>query len=142
MNKLLKRSQICSGLVAGILLAGILMSAGAVKPALAQACDKVGGKLGGAVVGGATGSMFGKGKGKRAAMIGGALLGGAMGSRRDQQARARCLQEREAAKNRDMRRQLDYDRQRMLQQEQVRKEIDEQRPLRGVEKGTSNTSAH
>ncbi len=127
MSELSNRSQICGGLVACILLAGILISGGAVKPALAQACDKVGGRLGGAVVGGATGSLFGKGKGKRAATIGGALLGGAMGSRRDQQARARCLQEREAAKNRDMRRQLDYDRQRMLQEEQVRKEIEERR---------------
>ncbi len=127
MNGLLNRSQICSGLVAGILLAGILISAGAVKPALAQACDKVGGKLGGAVVGGATGSLFGKGKGRKAAMIGGAHLGGAMGSRRDQQARARCLREQEAANNRDMQRQLDYDRQRLLQEEQVRKEIEEQR---------------
>jgi hypothetical protein len=40
-----------------------------------------------------------------------------MGSRRDQQAKARCLEEREAEKNRDMQRQLDYDRQRLLQEE-------------------------
>ncbi len=71
--------------------------------------------------------MFGKGKGRTGATIGGALLGGAMGSRRDQQAKARCLQEREAEKDRDMRRQLDYERQRLLQEEQVRKEIEEQR---------------
>ena len=127
MNKLLNRSQICSGLVACILLAGILISGGPVKPALAQACDKVGGKVGGAVIGGATGSMFGSGRGRTGAIIGGALLGGAMGSRRDQQAKARCLEEREAEKNRDMQRQLDYDRQRLLQEEQVRKEIEEQR---------------
>ncbi len=100
---------------------------GAVKPALAQACDKVGGKIGGAVIGGATGSMFGRKKGKTGAIIGGALIGGALGAERDRRERARCLQEREATKDRDMRRQLDYDRQRMLQQEQVRKEIEEQR---------------
>ena len=127
MSELLNRSQICSGLVACILLAGILISGGAVKPALAQACDKVGGRLGGAVIGGATGSMFGKKKGRTGATIGGALIGGALGARRDRRERARCLQEREATKDRDMRRQLDYDRQRMLQQEQVRKEIEEQR---------------
>ena len=127
MSKLLNRSQICSGLVACILLAGILISGGAVKPALAQACDKVGGKVGGAVIGGATGSMFGSGRGRTGAIIGGALLGGAMGSRRDQQAKARCLEEREAEKDRDMQRQLNYDRQRLLQEEQVRKEIEEQR---------------
>ena len=65
MNELLNRSQICSRLVAFILLAGILISGGAVKPALAQACDKVGGKLGGAVIGGATGSLIGKKKSKK-----------------------------------------------------------------------------
>ncbi len=127
MSKLLNRSQICGGLVACILLAGILISAGAVKPALAQACDKVGGRLGGAVVGGMTGSMFGRGKGKKGAVIGGALIGGALGAKRDRRERARCLEEREATKDRDMQRQLDYDRQRMLQQDQVRKEIEEQR---------------
>ncbi len=127
MSELSNRSQICSGLVACILLAGVLISGGAVKPALAQSCDKVGGKLGGAVIGGATGSMFGKGKGRKGAIIGGALLGGALGAKRDQREKARCLQEREAAKDRDMQRQLDYDRQRVLQEEQVRKEIEEQR---------------
>ncbi len=127
MSKLLNRSQICSGLAACILLAGILISGGAVKPALAQSCDKVGGQIGGAVIGGATGSMFGKKKGRTGATIGGALIGGALGSRRDRRERARCLEEREAAKDRDMQRQLDYDRQRLLQEEQVRKEIEEQR---------------
>jgi uncharacterized protein YcfJ len=127
MSKLSNRSQICSGLVACILLAGILISGGAVKPALAQSCDKVGGRLGGAVIGGATGSMFGKKKGRTGATIGGALIGGALGANRDRRERARCLQEREATKDRDMRRQLDYDRQRLLQQEQVSKEIEEQR---------------
>ncbi len=33
----------------------------------------------------------------------------------------------QAEKDRDMQRRLDYDRQRMLQEEQVRKEIEEQR---------------
>ncbi len=127
MSEHLNRSQICSGLVACIVLAGILISPAAVIPALAQACDKAGGRLGGAVIGGATGSMFGKGKGRKGATIGGALVGGALGSRRDQRAKARCLQEREAEKDRDMQRQLSYDRQRLLQEEQVRKEIEEQR---------------
>ena len=127
MNELLNRSQICGGLVACILLAGIPISGAAVKPALAQACDKVGGKVGSAVIGGLAGSMFGKGKGRKGAIIGGALIGGALGAKRDQRAKARCLEEREAAKDRDMQRQLDYDRQRLLQEEQVRKEIEEQR---------------
>jgi uncharacterized protein YcfJ len=71
--------------------------------------------------------MFGKGKGRKGATIGGAVLGGALGAKRDRQAKARCLQEREAEKDRDMRRQLDYDRQRLLQEDQVRNEIEEQR---------------
>ena len=127
MSELLNRSQIYSGLVACILLAGILISEAVVNPALAQACDKIGGRLGGAAIGGATGSMFGKGKGRTGAIIGGAVIGGALGRRRDQRDKARCLEEREAEKDRDMRRQLDYDRQRLLQQDQVRNEIEEQR---------------
>ncbi len=127
MSELLNRSQIYSGLVACILLAGILISEAVVNPALAQACNKIGGRLGGAAIGGATGSMFGKGKGRTGAIIGGAVIGGALGRRRDQRDKARCLEEREAEKDRDMRRQLDYDRQRLLQQDQVRKEIEEQR---------------
>ncbi len=127
MSELLNRSQICSGLVACILLAGILISGGAVKPALAQACEQVGGRVGGAVIGGAAGSMFGRNKGRTGATIGGAVIGGALGARRDQRAKARCLEEREAARDRDMQRQLDYNRQSLLQEEQVRKEIEEQR---------------
>ena len=79
------------------------------------------------LVGGAIGSMFGRKKGRTAAIIGGGLIGGAMGRRRDERAKAHCLEEREVARNRDMQRQLDYDRQRLLQEEQVRKEIEEQR---------------
>ncbi len=127
MSELLNRSQICSGLVACIMLAGILISGGTVKPALAQACDQVGGRLGGAVIGGATGSLFGRKKGRTGATIGGAVIGGALGARRDQRAKARCLEEREAEKDRDMQRQLDYNRQSLLQEEQVRKEIEERR---------------
>ncbi len=66
-------------------------------------------------------------KGRKGAIIGGALIGGALGAKRDRQEKARCLQEREAEKDRDMRRQLDYDRQSLLQEEQVRKEIEERR---------------
>ncbi len=71
--------------------------------------------------------MFGHGKGRIGAVLGGALIGGVMGSIRDQRAKARCLEEREAEKDRDKQRRLDYDRQRLLQEEQVRKEIEEQR---------------
>lgn len=127
MNEHLNRSQICRGLVACILLAGILILAVPIKPALAQACDKVGGKIGGAVIGGATGSLIGKKKKKKAATIAASVLGGALGSKQDKKAKARCIEEREVEKDRDMQRQLDYERQSLLQAEQVRKEIEEQR---------------
>ncbi len=71
--------------------------------------------------------MFGRKKGRTGATIGGAVLGGALGARRDRRDKARCLEGRRAEKDRDMQRQLDYDRQSFLQQEQVRKEIEEQR---------------
>ena len=127
MKKRLSKSRIYGGLATGVLVAGILMADASVSPILAQACDKVGGTLGGAVIGGAGGSLIGSGKGRRAATIGGAVLGGVLGNRRDQRAKASCLEEREAEKDRDMRRQLEYERQRILQEEQVRKEIEEQR---------------
>ncbi len=81
MNELLNRSRLCGRLVVCVVLAGILISAGTVKPALAQACDKVGGKIGGAVIGGGAGSMFGKGRGRRGAALGGALWHNGLESR-------------------------------------------------------------
>ncbi len=127
MNELLNRSRLCGVLVVCILLAGIFISGCAERPAQGQACDKVGGQIGGAVIGGAAGSMFGHGKGQIGAVFVGSLIGGVMGSIRDQRAKARCLEERETEKDRDMQRRLDYDRQRLLQEEQVRKEIEERR---------------
>ncbi len=71
--------------------------------------------------------MFGHGKGQIGAVFVGSLIGGVMGSIRDQRAKARCLEERETEKDRDKQRRLEYDRQRLLQEEQVRKEIEVQR---------------
>ncbi len=127
MSELSNKTWASHGLVTCVVVVGLLIADASVNPTLAQECDKVGGKLGGAVIGGATGSMFGKGKGRKGAVIGGALLGGALGARRDQRDKARCLEERRAEKDRDMQRQLDYNRQRLLQEEQVRKEIEEHR---------------
>ena len=127
MSEFLNRSRICGGLIACILLVGLLIADASVNPILAQECDKVGGRLGGAVIGGATGSMFGRNKGRKGAVIGGAIIGGALGARRDQRDKARCLEERRVEKDRDMQRQLDYNRQSLLQEEQVGKEIEEQR---------------
>ncbi len=86
------------------------------------------GTLGGAAAGGAVGSTIGKGKANTLAIVGGALLGGALGNQAvdkpiEQQQRAQA----EASRDRATQRQLDYERQSTLQQEQVRREIQEQR---------------
>ncbi len=127
MSEFLNRSRICGGLVACLVVAGLLIADASVNPTLAQDCDKVGGRLGGAVIGGATGSMFGRNKGRTGAVIGGALLGGALGSRRDQRDKARCLEERRAEMDSVMQRMLDYAGQCFWLQELVRTEIDELR---------------
>ncbi len=128
MNALLKRSGVSSAAITVVAVLGIIITDASSSPALAVGdCNSVGGTVGGAVIGGATGSLFGSGRGRRASSIGGALVGGAMGSRRDQQSRQRCLAECDATRDRDMQRQLDFERQRQLQEEQVRREIEEQR---------------
>jgi uncharacterized protein YcfJ len=86
------------------------------------------GTLGGAAAGGAIGSTIGGGRGQTLAIVGGALAGGALGNQLvdkpvEQQQRAQT----EASRDRAMQRQLDYERQSALQQEQVRREIEEQR---------------
>ena len=136
MNALFKRSGVTGAAMTFVAVFGIAACAPASVPIKSDAssspahtaeCNTVGGTLGGAVIGGATGSLFGSGSGRLAASIGGALIGGALGSRRDAQARANCIAENESARDRDVQRQLEFERQRQLQEEQVRREIEEQR---------------
>ncbi len=127
IGRLARPKALATAAGAAALSVALLAASAPSNPADAQNCDQILGTVGGAVIGGATGSLFGSGRGRRASTIGGADLGGALGSRRDEQARARCLAEREAQRDREMQRQLDFERQRMLQEEEVRREIEEQR---------------
>lgn len=86
------------------------------------------GTIGGAAAGGVLGSMVGSGSGRTAAIVGGAVLGGIAGNQLvDRPVEQRQAQEREASRDRAMQRQLEYERMSALQQEQVRREIEEQR---------------
>jgi hypothetical protein len=86
------------------------------------------GTLGGAAAGGAVGSTIGHGKANTLAIVGGALLGGALGNQAvDKPIQQQRQQQAEASRDRAMQRQLDYERQSALQQDQVRREIQEQR---------------
>jgi uncharacterized protein YcfJ len=85
------------------------------------------GTLGGAAAGGAIGSTIGGGKGNTLAIVGGALVGGALGNQMvDKPVQQQQQAQAEASRDRAMQRQLDYERQSALQQEQVRREIQEQ----------------
>jgi Putative peptidoglycan binding domain/Glycine zipper 2TM domain len=86
------------------------------------------GTLGGAAAGGALGSLVGGGKGRTAAIVGGALLGGAAGNQLvDRPVEAQQRQQAEASRDRQMQRQLDFERQSALQRDQVQREIEERR---------------
>lgn len=86
------------------------------------------GTLGGAAVGGVLGSTVGSGTGRTVAIAGGALLGGIAGNQLvDRPVERRQIAEREVERDREMQRQLDFERMSALQQEQVEREIREQR---------------
>lgn len=86
------------------------------------------GTLGGAAAGGALGSLVGSGKGRTAAIVGGALLGGAAGNQLvDRPVEEQQRRQAEASRDREMQRQLDFQRQSALQQDQVQREIEERR---------------
>lgn len=106
----------------------VVIPLGLVAPAsFADDCRRVGSTIAGAILGAATGSLIGGGKGKKAATIGGTLLGGTLGSRQAQEAEAKCRADREAERDRDMQRQLEYEQQSAMQQAQVQRQIEEQR---------------
>ena len=86
------------------------------------------GTLGGAAAGGALGSMLGSGKGRTASIVGGALLGGIAGNQLlDRPVAEQQRQQVEASRDREMQRRLDFERQSMLQRDQVEREIEERR---------------
>jgi hypothetical protein len=97
-------------------------------------CENTGGGTAPAGVGTVVGAAAGAGAGR--ALFGsnaaGMLIGGAAGGLAgnmtlDRQAGARQQQEREAARDADMRRQLEFERQRTLQADEVEREIEERR---------------
>lgn len=109
-----------AGALIAVALAGCeQQGGGAAQPRL--------GTLGGAAAGGALGSLVGSGSGRTAAIVGGSILGGIAGNQLvDRPVEQRQLAEREASRDREMQRRLDYERMSALQQEQVRREIREQ----------------
>jgi|HigsolmetaAR202D_1030399.scaffolds.fasta_scaffold05862_5 Outer membrane lipoprotein len=86
------------------------------------------GTVGGAAAGGALGSLLGRGKGRTAAIVGGALLGGIAGNQLvDKPVEQQQSEQAEAARDRAMQRQLDYERQSMLQRDEVERQLQKQR---------------
>lgn len=86
------------------------------------------GTIGGAAAGGVLGSTVGGGSGRTAAIVGGALLGGMAGNQIvDRSVEEQQRQAAEASRDRAMQRQLDFERQRALQQDEVQRQIEERR---------------
>ncbi len=86
------------------------------------------GTLGGAAAGGVLGSMVGSGRGRTAAIVGGAVLGGIAGNQLvDRPVEEQQRQQAEASRDREMQRQLDFQRQSALQADQVQRDIEERR---------------
>jgi hypothetical protein len=116
--------------------AGIATTLLAVALGLATAGCETGGGGGGAGmgVGTAAGAALGAGTGRAifgnstsAMLIGGAVGGLAGNMTVDRQAQERQLQQTEASRDLAMQRQLDFERQRTLQQAQVQRQIEEDR---------------
>jgi hypothetical protein len=115
--------------------AGITTTLLAVALGLAGAgCETGGGGGAGMGVGTAAGAALGAGTGRAifgnstsAMLIGGAVGGLAGNMTVDRQAQERQLQQTEASRDLAMQRQLDFERQRTLQQAQVQRQIEEDR---------------
>lgn len=114
------RAGLAVGMVVG--MAGLLLAG----------CET--GGTGQAGIGTAAGAAAGAGAGRllfgnnaTGMLIGGAVGGLAGNMTLDRQAEERRRQEREATRDAEMRRQLDFDRQRALQADEVEREIEERR---------------
>jgi uncharacterized membrane protein YebE (DUF533 family) len=108
--------------------------AGAAVLALGLAACEGGAQTGSPGMGTAAGAAVGAGAGRlifgnsTTGMLIGAGVGGLAGNvTLDRQAEERRAQEREAAADADMRRRLEFERQRTLQEEETRRQIEEQR---------------
>ena len=119
------------GVVASLALAGCETTGGGTAP--------VGvGTIGGAAAGAGTSRLlFGD---STAGMLIGAAAGGLAGNMTlDRQAENRRAQEVEASRDASARRQLDFERQRALQDEEVRREIEERRLFEQWQRERNNT---
>jgi uncharacterized membrane protein YebE (DUF533 family) len=113
----------------------VAVIAGAAVLALGlAACEGGGAQTASPGVGTAAGAAVGAGAGRlifgnsTTGMLIGAGVGGLAGNvTLDRQAEERRAQEREAAADADMRRRLEFERQRTLQEEETRRQIEEQR---------------
>ena len=96
------------------------------------------GTLGGAAAGaGASRAIFGN---STSGMLIGAAAGGLAGNMTlDRQAENRRVQEVEASRDASARRQLDFERQRALQDEEIRREIEERRLFEQWQRERNNT---
>lgn len=111
-----------------VVAAGLVLVLAACESGGAAPANPAMGTLGGAAAGGALGSMIGSGRGRTAAIVGGALLGGAAGNQLvDRPVEEQQQRQLEASRDRAMQRQLDFERQSALQQDQVQREIEERR---------------
>src|SRR3954466_1709948 len=119
------------GIAAILALAGCETTGGGTAPAGV-------GTLGGAAAGAGTSRLlFGD---STAGMLIGAAAGGLAGNMTlDRQAENRRAQEVEASRDASARRQLDFERQRALQDEEVRREIEERRLFEQWQRERNNT---
>jgi outer membrane lipoprotein SlyB len=86
------------------------------------------GTVGGAGAGVAVGSMVGSGRGRTAAMIGGGLLGAAAGNQLvDRPVADANAARREAERDAEWQRRLDFERQVIIERDRAQREIEERR---------------
>ncbi|MBL9149048.1 MAG: glycine zipper 2TM domain-containing protein [Phycisphaerae bacterium] len=86
------------------------------------------GTLGGAGAGVAVGSMVGSGRGRTAAMVGGGLLGAAAGNQLvDRPVADANAARREAERDAEWQRRLDFERQVIIERDRAQREIEERR---------------
>ena len=104
--------------IAGLMLAGCESTGGTASPGVGTAA--------GAAAGVGAGRLL-FGSSPAGMLIGGAVGGLAGNMTLDRQAEARRQQEQEAARDADMQRQLDFERQRALQAAEVERELEERR---------------
>ena len=127
-----QRRTVRSFMLVAIAANGLALSACSGQPGYNPPTSSLGGvgvgTAGGAAAGGLLGRAIAGKNDNTLALLGGALLGGVAGNVLvDRPNEVRGQTEAELARDREIQRKLDYERQSELQREQVRREIEEQR---------------